>query len=221
VNPDVSAALITGMAIWVDTTAVPDRTTADVAAAYAQEVFPTAFARWMVRVSTLLELWTGQGIQRFLGSRSEGPVVQLFDHNTDTGYTAEAAEIASWGSAARVGFRYVSLADWRLAAQLISDGDPLGVAWPMFNRAQKLARTEPRFAVIEACTAVEVAVGQRVSDSLFGYLLPRGGTKTDPDQRSGPCRAHQVAQHAVSPCRERARLLQRACQASERRSPCR
>ena len=168
-NPEVGAAFVTGMAIWVNTTTVPDKTSADVTAAYAQEMFPTVFARWMGRVSTLLELWAGQGVQRFLGSKSEGSVVQLFDHNTDTPYTAEAAENAIAGIAAKVGFRYLSLADFRLAAKLVSDGDPLDVAWQIFNRAQKLVRTEPRFAVIEACTAVEVAVGRRVADSLFGY----------------------------------------------------
>ncbi len=61
--------------------------------------------------------------------------------------------------------------DWRSAARLVSAGNTLDVTWQMFNGAQKLARLEPRFAVIEACTAVEVALGRRVTESLYGHPL--------------------------------------------------
>jgi hypothetical protein len=183
-------------------------------------VFPPSFARWMGRVSTLLELWAGQGVQRFLGYQSEGSVVKLFDHNTDTGYAAEAAEIASPTVGRRVGLRYISLADWRSASRLVSDGDPLNVVWQIFSRAQKLVRTEPRFAVIEACTAVEVAVGRLVSDSLFGYptkareqiltnsgglvglvklhdkLYPREGSNKRPDYSNALAKLRNEVAHA-------------------------
>jgi len=161
-------AAVMGLAIWVDTTAVLNCSDARSRASYARDIFPVTFARWIGEVSTFLELWSGQGVRSVIPSKSEGPVVQLFDHKSDTGYTREAIEAAPTRKAGPMA-RLLSLADWKLAAQLVSDGSPPDVVWHMLNRAQKLALTETRFAVIEACTAVEVAVGRRVTDSLFGH----------------------------------------------------
>jgi len=170
-NLERGGAVVLGLAIWLDTTILPDRTSDEVTASFVQELFPTAFVQWIGRVSTLLELWAGQGVQLFHGFRSEGPVVQLFDHNTDIGYRPETLETASGRLAATVGpaRRLVSLDEWQSAARLVSAGDAPDVVWQMFSRARQLARTEPCFAVIEACTAVEIAIGRRVRETLYGH----------------------------------------------------
>jgi len=165
-----SIAIVTGVAIEFSTSKLQDLADADAVRTHVREGFARDFQHWVGRVAILLELWSRPSVDPLFAARLEGRIIQVFDHQTDSSYEAgnsDADPLA--GSRAGVEPRILSIADWRSAARLISAGKDPDVAWSMFNRARKLADAEPRFAVIKACAAVEVAVGRRVAETLYGH----------------------------------------------------
>jgi hypothetical protein len=165
-----TGCLVRGVAAVVETQEVPLDCPSDVAAGYVRDDFGRAFSKWLDDVSTYLELWAGQAAVAAYASRVAGPQFHLFDHANDTGVSMQPDAAAIVAHGGHLGdFRPVRISDWRSAAGLVSAGTPPDRAWSLFRRACRFAQDDPRAAAIDACAAAEIAVGKRVTDTLYGH----------------------------------------------------
>ncbi|MDP3949623.1 hypothetical protein [Microbacterium sp.] len=136
-------------------------------AAYLRSTLRDQFGAWLEDVSAYVELWSGQVVSAAYAARTGRSDLQLFDHDDDTAPTVPA-DTGLVGIADGHGeLRSVRLFEWESAATLVNERNPITLPWRLYHRAWRFGGRDPRAAVIDACTAVEVALSTRLTEGLY------------------------------------------------------
>lgn len=136
-------------------------------AAHLRSTLRDQFGAWLEDVGAYIELWSGQVVSAAYAARIGRPDLQLFDHDDDTAPTVPTDTGLAGIADGHRELRSVRLFEWQSGATLVNERNPITLPWRLYHRAWRFGGRDSRAAVIDACTAVEVALSTRLTDGLY------------------------------------------------------